>query len=37
LQLLDQDAVSPDEALQAAHQIDRLLGRYFTGTRYAAP
>jgi hypothetical protein len=37
LELIDQDALSPDEALQAAHQIDGLLGRYLTGTRYAAP
>jgi len=37
LELLDQDALSPNEALRAAHQIDSLLGRYFTGTRYAAP
>lgn len=37
LELVDQDALSPDEALRAAHQIDGLLGRYLTGTRYAAP
>jgi hypothetical protein len=37
LELVDQDALSPDEAMRAAHQIDGLLGRYHTGTRYAAP
>ena len=37
LELVDQDALSPEEALRAAHQIDGLLGRYITGTRYAAP
>jgi hypothetical protein len=37
LEFVDQDALSPDEAMQAAHQIDGLLGRYLTGTRYAAP
>jgi hypothetical protein len=37
LQLVDQEALSPEEAMQAANQIDGLLGRYFTGTRYAAP
>jgi hypothetical protein len=37
LELVDQDALSPDEAMRAAHQIDGLLGRYLTGTRYAAP
>jgi len=37
LGLIEQDALSPDEALQAANQIDGLLGRYLTGTRYAAP
>jgi hypothetical protein len=37
LELIEQDALSPYEALQAANQIDGLLGRYLTGTRYAAP
>jgi hypothetical protein len=37
LELVDEDALSPDEAMQAAHQIDGLLGRYLTGMRYAAP
>jgi hypothetical protein len=37
LELLDEDALNPAEALQAANQIDGLLGRYLTGTRYAAP
>ena len=37
LELVDQNALSPDEALQAACKIDGLLGRYLTGTRYAAP
>jgi hypothetical protein len=37
LELLGEDALSPDEAMRAANQIDHLLGRYLTGTRYAAP
>jgi hypothetical protein len=37
LALLEEEALSPDEAMQAANQIDGLLGRYLTGTRYAAP
>jgi hypothetical protein len=37
LEFLDQDFLSAVEALRAAHQIDGLLGRYLTGTRYAAP
>ena len=37
LELVEEETLSPDEALQAANQIDGLLGRYLTGTRYAAP
>jgi hypothetical protein len=37
LDLVYQKSLTPDEALQAAHQIDGLLGRYPTGMRYAAP
>jgi uncharacterized protein (TIGR00269 family) len=29
--------LAPDEAMQVAHAIDDILGRYLTGTRYAAP
>lgn len=35
--LLSDHVISPDEAMQTAHAIDRILGRYLTGTRYAAP
>ena len=35
--LLSEQLISPDEAMQAAHTIDNILGRYLTGTRYAAP
>jgi hypothetical protein len=35
--LLSEQIISPDEAMQAAQTIDNLLGRYLTGTRYAAP
>jgi hypothetical protein len=35
--LLKEQALTPDEAMQAAHAIDNILGRYLTGTRYAAP
>lgn len=34
---LEQGILSPDEAIGAAHTIDGFLGRYPTGTRYAAP
>jgi hypothetical protein len=36
-QVLDAGMMSPDEAIEAAHAIDGALGRYATGTRYAAP
>ena len=29
--------LTPDEAMGVAHAIDGILGRYMTGTRYAAP
>jgi hypothetical protein len=35
--LLSEKIISPDEAMQAANTIDNILGRYLTGTRYAAP
>lgn len=37
LEALEQGALSPSEAVQAAQAVDGLLGRYLTGTRYAAP
>ena len=35
--LLDEQILQPGEAMGVAHVIDDLLGRYMTGTRYAAP
>ena len=35
--LLSEQALTPDEAMEAAHAIDNILGRYLTGTKYAAP
>lgn len=35
--LLDEQALSGAEVTAAAHAIDHILGRYLTGTRYAAP
>ena len=35
--LIDEQALSGIEATAAAHAIDHILGRYLTGTRYAAP
>jgi hypothetical protein len=35
--LLDEQTLSGVEATAAAHAIDHILGRYLTGTRYAAP
>jgi hypothetical protein len=35
--LLDEQTLSGIEATAAAHAIDHILGRYLTGTRYAAP
>ena len=37
LGLLDEETLTPNEVMDAAHAIDRLLGRYMTGTRYAVP
>jgi hypothetical protein len=37
IELLDEQNLTPSEALAAANAIDRALGRYMTGTRYAAP
>lgn len=35
--LLDEQILDGGGALEAANAIDRVLGRYLTGTRYAAP
>ena len=35
--MLDKRILTPDEALETATAIDHTLGRYLTGTRYAAP
>jgi hypothetical protein len=35
--MLDEESLTPSEAMAAAHAIDHALGRYLTGTRYAAP
>jgi hypothetical protein len=35
--LLSDQVLTSDEAMQVAHTIDNMLGRYMTGTRYAAP
>jgi hypothetical protein len=35
--MLDERILTPEEAMEAAHAIDHVLGRYLTGTRYAAP
>jgi hypothetical protein len=35
--MLDEKMLEPGEALEAAQALDHLLGRYTTGTRYAAP
>lgn len=35
--LLADELLTPDEAMRAAHSVDAALGRYTTGTRYAAP
>jgi hypothetical protein len=35
--MLDEQILGPGQALQAARALDHLLGRYMTGTRYAAP
>jgi len=36
-QLLDEGTLDPEEVLAASQSIDAALGRYLTGTRYAAP
>jgi hypothetical protein len=36
-QMVEKALLSPDEAMAAAQAIDGVLGRYTTGTRYAAP
>jgi hypothetical protein len=35
--MLDEQALTPAEAMEAAHAIDHVLGRYLTGARYAVP
>ena len=35
--LLSEHALTPDEAMETAHAIDNILGRYLTGAKYAAP
>lgn len=35
--MVDERILTAEEALQVAHAIDRILDRYLTGTRYAAP
>ncbi len=37
VQVLDEQILRPDETMQVAHTLDRALGRYTTGSRYAAP
>ncbi|MDY7075342.1 MAG: hypothetical protein SXV54_00325 [Chloroflexota bacterium] len=37
LRMLDERTLTIGEAYEAAHAIDRILGRYMTGTLYAAP
>ena len=37
LDMVDRQVLTPNEAWQAVHAIDRILGRYLTGTLYAAP
>jgi len=37
LDMVDRQVLTPQEAWQAVHAIDRILGRYLTGTLYAAP
>lgn len=35
--MLEEHILTPGEAMAAVHAIDHTLGRYLTGTRYAAP
>jgi hypothetical protein len=37
LRMLDQRFLTAEEAIEATHAIDHILGRYLTGTRYAVP
>ncbi|MBN1260040.1 MAG: hypothetical protein JXB35_05090 [Anaerolineae bacterium] len=37
LRLMEEGILTPDEAVSAAQVIDGIVGRYMTGTRYAAP
>lgn len=37
MRMLDEEILTPGETMDAAHAIDHALGRYLTGTRYAAP
>lgn len=35
--LIAAGVITPEEAMEAVRQVDSVLGRYATGTRYAAP
>lgn len=35
--IVDEEILTLAEAFEAAHAVDRALGRYMTGTKYAAP
>ena len=37
VRMLDEEILTPDEAMDVVHAIDYALGRYLTGTRYAVP
>jgi len=37
VRMLDEKILTAQEAMEAAHAIDHILGRYLTGTRYAVP
>ena len=37
VRMLDEEILTPGETMDVAHAIDYALGRYLTGTRYAAP
>ena len=37
VRMLDEEILTPGETMDVVHAIDRALGRYLTGTRYAAP
>ena len=37
VRMLDEEILTPGETMDVAHAIDYALGRYLTGTLYAAP